>query len=162
VILAIMLFNGAGFYLYYALQLQQIRSEMRAALKLLPNDKLEVFQLTAAAFREAMIEEHEIKIGGKMYDIARTTELNDLIYVYCLHDEKEDNLLALIEHIVSSPLKDKNSIPGSVMQFLSLSFLIPVWEYEMKPDASDLKQFTPYTFNSRLFISTVKSPPPRC
>lgn len=156
-----MLCNGAGFYVYYVLQLQQIRMEMRHALKQIPDHLLECIKLSNNDFEQAKVEDHEVKVGGKMYDIARIRIKDDSVYVYCLHDEKEDDLIALVDYLVSCPVGKKDSMPGVVIHFLSLTFLIPVTEFELKKANVAEAASTPYTVCTYSFFKEINSPPPQ-
>ena len=64
--LVILLVNGTGFYVYYILQLRIIKAEMRQALKLRPDNELEILNLSQKQFENALVEEDEIRIAGKM------------------------------------------------------------------------------------------------
>lgn len=156
-----MLCNGAGFYVYYVLQLQQIRMEMRGALKQTPDHLLDKFTLSQKDFKEAKVEDHEVMVDGKMYDIARVQMRSDSVFVYCLHDEKEDDLLILVDYLVSCPVTKKDSIPGVVMRFLSLTFLIPSTHFGLPERSLTPVNFAPYTFDIKLFAREIHSPPPR-
>src|SRR5687768_14442658 len=104
---AILAVNGTGFYVYYFLSLQNIRREMRERLKLTADEELEILTLVAEDYKQAIADDHEVKVNGKMYDVARIKTLGDSVVVYCTHDEKEDDLLAFAAAIFSMPLKDK-------------------------------------------------------
>lgn len=159
-ILSIFLAHFAGFYIYFVVQLQQVRNEMRAKLKELPSEKLELITLSKHEYQLAKVEDHEIKVDGKMYDIARLKEEDGKILVYCLHDEAEDNLLAFLDKILSLPLKDKK-VPSQLVVFTSLSFIVPAaFRWAGIPD-DIFKNHTYYQLQSTCFFPTVDSPPPR-
>jgi hypothetical protein len=159
-IFAILLMNTAGFYVYYAVQLQQIRYEMRQALKLLPDHALEVLTLSIAAYHEAKVEEYEVRVNGKMYDIARISISGDSVKIFCIHDEKEDNLMALLAEIVSKPLEDRRAMPDSILEFLSLVFLQPGNELYFNTTTPETF-FTAYHFSITDVLIFRDSPPPR-
>jgi hypothetical protein len=160
VIFAILFVNSAGFYVYYILQLQQIHAEMREQLKYLPEDQLEILDLSYREFLEARIEEHEVKVNGKMYDIARIERSGDRIKVFCLHDELEDNFLALFGELVSKPI-DESSIPETVIQFIDLNFVFDVSAVMIR---SSFVKITPgfiYQPSSGISLSDILTPPPK-
>lgn len=159
-IFAILMTNAAGFYVYYAVQLQQIRAEMREALKHLPDHALEVLTLSRAAYNAAKVEEHEVQVNGKMYDVARIVITRDSVTVYGLHDAKEDNLVALLEEIISKPLKDRRSMPASILDFISLMFVQPVNELYLGRESLGTV-FTAYHFAVADVLIMCDSPPPR-
>lgn len=158
-ILCIFLAHFAGFYVYFAVQLKQVRREMRAKLKELPPEKLEVLILSPSEFEKAKVEEHEIQVHGKMFDIVRIELQDDRVFVHCLHDAAEDDLLAFLDKIISLPLKDKN-VPASVLQFLSLNYLPTHWNFST-PGFHIAQSFTPYTEIISQFASAEITPPPK-
>jgi hypothetical protein len=161
VMLMILLANGAGFYVYYSLQLRQIRVEMRQALKLLPDHELQVLTLTRTEFEEALVEEDEVKVKGKMYDIARIQAEGDVITIYGLHDEKEDNLFALLREIIGKPIKDRSAMPSQVIQFLSLNFILSSTSFVFWNDAVPITNISGYSFSSGIRLPEKLDPPPR-
>jgi hypothetical protein len=158
-VLIIFLAHFASFYIYFFTQLSIIRKEMRARLKELPPEELELLILSPAQFQAAKIEEHEVKVDGKMYDIARIEVKEGTIHVYCLHDKAEDNLLAFVDKILTLPLKDKN-VPVGVLQFLSLNYLPAQWSF-FSPALHALQSFTPYAEILQQFVSAKITPPPK-
>jgi hypothetical protein len=159
-LLAILVINASGFYVYYVVQLQMIHVEMRRALQQKPDKELEVLVLTREEFAEARVEEHEVKVDGKMYDIARTKPDGDKIKIFCLHDAKEDDLLAFLDEIVSRPINQTNSMANSAFQFLSLIFIIPEEYNSESIIVSTFQNAARYFFNLIEFCSTPSSPPP--
>jgi hypothetical protein len=156
---SLLLINGCGFYVYYIIQLGKIKSEMRQALKLLPAASLEKLTLSLQDYLRSKVEEHEIKVNGKMYDVARIKVSADSVAVFCIHDEKEDNLIAFVAEIISKPLKNKNAMPNAIQQFITLLFLPPAneWYFEGKVFKNDL---TGYNFSIQEALPIHFSPPP--
>jgi hypothetical protein len=160
-ILTILVANTAGFYVYYAVQLRHIHSEMRYALKFLPDDQLTILRLTKETYEISRVDDHEVKIHGKMYDIARIEIKKDSVIIAALHDEKEDNLIALLGEIVSKPLKDDQPVPSSVIQFIALNFLLPSSRCDFENSYTGKIFYTPYSFSEITFMKGSHAPPPR-
>jgi hypothetical protein len=156
----IMLFNGAGFYVYYALQLYRIKNEMRAALAERPDNELQLLKVTRAQFEEALIEENEIRVEEKTYDIARIKKIGDSLYVYCMHDQAEDDLFSTISKLVADPLKNQNAIPKSVIKFMSLVFLIPLNETHFKIGEDLVENNIAKELSKSSLTLSVECPPP--
>jgi hypothetical protein len=158
--LSLLLIQVAGCYIYFVGRLVAIRTELREQLKHLPEAQLTRFQFTPEEFIKVRVEDHEIKVGGKMYDIARVTEQSDQVVVWALHDEAEDNLLAFLSEMVSRSTNDKKPVPIQVEQLLMLSFL-PESFATPQNKCSDIIHTTPYKeFGSMVFF-TCELPPPR-
>jgi len=159
-VLVVFLAHFAGFYIYFFVQVKQVRKEMKARLRTLPTDKLELVKLSSRDLNNARVDDHEIKINGKMYDIARIEKVGDNYFVYCLHDKGEDSLLAFLDKMLSLPLKDKKALP-QVLKFASLTFLLPSVNNLHQPLDIQFRSFTKYTLGTITFVPSVDSPPPQ-
>lgn len=96
---------------------------MREQLKLLPLEKLEKIVLNGEEFQKSRVDEHEVRIGSKMYDIAHVEVIGDSVIVYALHDAREDSLLTFISFIINEPINKKEM--KQIAQFLLLVYLPP-------------------------------------
>jgi hypothetical protein len=159
-VLCLFLAHFAGFYIYFFVQLRQVRKEMRAQLKYLPEDQLQLIKLSTAQYKKAKVDEHEVKVNGKMYDIARVQVESDSVFVYGVHDKAEDNLLAFLDKILSLPLKDK-SAPHQVLKFTSLTFIVPVVLQHSTSRCVIPVTETEYLVSHIEFIPHPDSPPPK-
>lgn len=134
---------------------------MRAALKDLPQEKLEKFSMSLEEFNKVRIDEHEIKVEGRMYDIARIEQDHQRVIVYAVHDEAEDNLLSFLDEIAKRPLQDKKSPPSQILQFIGLTFLPPANALLYNRVGKRLELSTTYSFNHSDIALTIESPPPQ-
>jgi len=160
VFLSVILMQVAGSYIYFFVRLSGIRHEMRALLKNKPVEQLTLLTLTSEEYRMAKENDHEVKVNGKMYDIARIHVKNNKVLVYALHDEAEDNLLALLNEMVKRSSKDKKPVPSQLIQLLTLQFV----NIENKIPALariSVVHTTPYHSSFSSFIRGIESPPPR-
>lgn len=149
-----------GCYLYFAIRLSAIRLEMREQLRHLPAEQLTLFTLTPEEFKQARVEDHEIKVNGKMYDIARVEVQDNLIQVYALHDEAEDNLLSFLSELVNRSTNDKKPIPDQLINLLALEFLL---EKNSLPANcwQTINHESAYRAKSSSTFYTNETPPPR-
>jgi hypothetical protein len=158
--LILLLANGLGFYVFYVLQLHQIKIEMRESLKAFPNEKLDILELSELEYEEAIVEEDEIQVEGKMYDVARVAHGNGTVKVYCLHDVKEDNLMLLGE-IISQPMSEKHRIPPVFIAYLALMFITPATIFDLVTASSDIQRIQFYHFATVSPYIKKFIPPPR-
>lgn len=158
--LSILLLQVAGSYVYFIARLSGIRSEMREQLKDKPDEQLTLLTLTADEYQKAKVNDHEVKVNEKMYDIARIVVQEDKVLVYALHDEAEDNLLALLNEMVKRSSKDKKPVPAQLIQLLTLLF-IPVDNLFPQNNSVTLEHHTAYSETILSFASAIDSPPPR-
>jgi hypothetical protein len=123
-VLGLLLTHFTGYYIYFIVRMGQIRTEMRQQLKYLPQDQLARFELTQQQYGRVRVDEHEIKVDGKMYDIARIEKAGNHLVVYAMHDQAEDDLLAFFNEIFERAYSDKGKTPSGLTAFMSLNFLI--------------------------------------
>jgi hypothetical protein len=160
-ILLIMLMQGIGFYVFYAVQGKLVKIEMRKALKNIPVNKLSVLKLSAKEYQDSRVDEHEVKVNDRMYDIVKLEVHADTVLVYCVHDTKEDKLLALATEIAGKPIRDKHHMLGQIVQFISLAFIPSSFTYTASCVFYKNCVTSLYFFSVQSYLSTVTSPPPR-
>ncbi|MBX2961300.1 MAG: hypothetical protein KF687_02240 [Cyclobacteriaceae bacterium] len=160
-LLTLLLANFGGQYVYFAFRAMQIKREMHALLATLPDEDLELVILTPAEFKQARVEEHEIKVDGNMFDIARVVEKDSKLYVYGVYDEDEDNLLSLLNAVVNNLQNDSAQTPPSFSFFSVLQYLPVQFDYHLTslPEKSLSRPYYNKSFVN--FISTIDSPPPK-
>ena len=134
---------------------------MKAKLRALPDEELEILVMHLEDYNKARIEEDEMEVHGKMYDIARIRERGDTVMIYALQDTAEDNLLAFMDAIVKRPLQDKSSIPAQILQFISLTFLPPGHHALFFLETCAVTANTYYIFSNFCCPLSIESPPPR-
>jgi hypothetical protein len=159
--LTLLLSNGMGFYFFYGLHLYNIKTQMKESLKSIPEDQLEILELSELQYEESIVEDGEIKVKGRMYDVARISRMNGMVKIYCLHDEKEDNLIALLDELVAKPIKNQNSIPSEIFEFLSLVFIDTSASPDFSVDESASEKNNSYHFTSKTILLELTTPPPR-
>lgn len=160
VFLAILLLQVAGSYVYFIVRLSGIRQEMREQLKGKPDDELTLLTFTHEQFKNSKVDDHEVKVNGKMYDIARIEVRGDQVLVYALHDEAEDSLLTLLNEMVKRTEKDKKPVPHSLLHLITLQFV--VFE-NVTPTIFGIwiDHITSYRACIKSFNSPIETPPPR-
>ena len=158
--LSILLLQVAGSYVYFIVRLSAIRQEMREQLKAKPDEQLTLLTLTAEEYQKAKVDDHEVKVNEKMYDITRIVVQDDKVLVYALHDEAEDNLLAFLNEMVKRSSKDKKPVPSQLIQLFTLQFVM-IENTLPTLSATLVEHTTAYTISIPAFISLIESPPPR-
>jgi len=158
--LSVLLLQVAGSYVYFIVRLPGIRSEMREQLRHKTDEELTLLTFTEEEFRKAKADDHEVKVDGKMYDIARIAFHENRVLVYALHDESEDSLLALLGAMVSRTSHDKKPVPSQLLQLLTLQFVLIENKIPSIAGISVMHK-THYTRSLQSFISGIESPPPR-
>lgn len=134
---------------------------MRALLATLPDEELELIILTPEEFKQARVEEHEIKVNSNMFDVARVVEKDSKLFVYGVYDEDEDNLLSFLNAVVNNLQNDSAQTPPSISLFSVLHYLPVQFDYNFTPLPGKSLALTFYNTFFVDFISTIDSPPPR-
>jgi hypothetical protein len=160
VFLSILLLQVAGSYVYFIVRLSGIRQEMREHLKDKPDHELTMLTFTQEQFKKAKVDDHEVKVNGKMYDIARVVVKGNKVLVLALHDEAEDNLLAFLNEMVKRSSKDKKPVPPSLLQLLTLQFLV-IENATPLISGVLIDHITPYRTWGSSFRAGIETPPPR-
>lgn len=160
-LLTILLVNTTGFYVYYIIALQRIHKEMRVQLSTLPDEKLSRLVLPRDIYEASLVGDDEIKLKGRMYDIARSTIAKDTVIVFALHDEKEENLLAFANEIISKPFKQDSNVTGSVLHFIALVFLPGQRIISAYTEGETIAHQSLYNFSLNALFLQHEAPPPR-
>ncbi len=158
--LLILLLNLVGGYIYFGIRIMQLHDEKRAELKGKDVSELEVITLSLKKFKKALVEEDEMELDNKMYDIARTDIKGDTIIIYCLHDEDEDNLLSLLDSILSNSTKDKKPVPSQIGQLFSAILPGNVYPLACAIEISITHKSSHHNSISQ-HTTTLDSPPPQ-
>ena len=160
-LLSFFLLHLAGFYVYFGIRQAQIHREMRSKLKYLPVNQLEVIHLSATAYQQALRDDDEIEVNGKMYDIARIEVKEKQIIVYALHDSAEDNLLSFLDRVLKNAAQDQQQVPSPLFQFSALTFILPPVFSFNNPLSLFFHSVTNYSVSDFSFTPSLDTPPPR-
>lgn len=161
VLLAVCGFAMGGAYLYFAVRLVHIRQSMREQLAALPAEELDCVELHAEDFIRCRVDGHELKIGSRMFDIARIEHDGDKILVYGLYDEAEDNLLVLLNTVILRLHEDENPLPVSLLALLTQVYTVPQGVALVRPAIRCQTTEVPYLRNFSSFQPKKHTPPPR-
>ncbi len=157
---SLFLLHFAGVYTYFGVRLINIRQEMKVKLKALPDEQLEEITLSNDTFQKINIDENEVELNGKMYDIARIESKGNKYVIYALHDNHEDGLLSFLDEVVKRSNNDKKPMPSQLLQFISLVFIPPSNNFYFPPILTE-KHFCLYSNSYSSFHSAIEPPPPR-
>jgi hypothetical protein len=157
----LMLVNGTVYYLYFSIQQIAIKTEKNRQLKITPISKLDKLEISLQQFEEAKVEENEIRVGGRMFDVAKVIQANDdQLILYGMFDNDEDDLLAFLECLTAD---DKQGCaPAFVLSSMHLFFELPLSEvYKSKNLFQVTVARTLYYYLQTNVTLKTESPPPR-
>ncbi len=98
----LIILNSSGYVFIYIERLASNKQKMELLISSQKNLSLfEKFIFTEKEF-SSKIKWHskiEFELNGKMYDIAKVNKTNERVIVYCIQDEKEDELISSFEKV---------------------------------------------------------------
>jgi len=92
----LLLYNSLGYFMVLSVMRMAVRQQKWAQIHTTPFSQLTVFTFSKNAknSRLKIVNKREIKVDGKLYDIARKSENCSTITYYCVYDQKEESLIA--------------------------------------------------------------------
>lgn len=127
----------------------------------LPDDQLTHLVLTADDFNKARVDDHEVKVDGRMYDVARIRVENDTIHVYAVHDQSEDSLLGFLDTALGRLQNDTAQLPGSLIHFSLLQYIPVDFKLTISAGQSENIRSSVYQVLYSSIERPVDSPPPQ-
>ncbi len=110
--------------------------------------EFEKITLPLSDYKKYMIEEHELFLHNKLYDVSRVEVEGDSIIFYCVHDEKEQDLLASLDIIFGMGEENTNNYnsDSELLNFLYISSIINQQNSLIKNTIylASIKEFTPF------------------
>lgn len=155
-----MLMHLIGFYAYFVVRQSQIREEMRAAIGTLPSQEFERFVFTMQDYEKIKVNDHEVKINGRMYDHSSPKFEGDNIILLARHDEAEDSLISFFSELIETASDDNKPVPSQLQNFLNLTF-IPQSTLTLPLIQEVVIKYCDYAVTVKNPFTSIESPPPR-
>ncbi|MEI6456384.1 MAG: hypothetical protein WCO93_08850 [bacterium] len=105
ILLLIFLFNSMGYYFLFEVNRALVKREMTAYMKR-TGIKLSILKISNPVHNPDFkrIDKREFLYQGRMYDILKEVKQGAVTVFYCIHDEKEQNLIAGFKRVSHSKL----------------------------------------------------------
>jgi len=159
-VLTIFLMHFIGFYAYFVVRQGQIRQEMRASIGYLPAEEFETFVFSIQEYEKIRVNDHEVKIDGRMYDHSAPKFKDGMVTLFARHDEAEDNLISFLSEVVNTASNDNKPIPSQLLNFFSLTFITgALITLHQLPPVNNLFYHSSEKISPNYF--PVESPPPK-
>jgi len=149
-----------GFYCYYVFRIIEIREEVRKQLETLPAEALQRFEMSMARFESIRVDDHEVSIEGRLYDICRFSVTGDKVVVFALHDDAEENLMLGLRSMLKMGLSDSKPVPSAFLSYFQLHYLVSCFSVEY-PEALQFSGDTKYLVFPDLYEPPFITPPPQ-
>ncbi len=150
--------HAGGLMLLCTLLQLNIQKEAESAL-LNPETKLTKITLSNAEYQNCKLNNKEIKLNGKLFDIKNAVFNNDQIELLAYEDVHESGIISLIENFFS-PENSKKDFPQLVLKLLVSVFTIDQCTIIFEAPASKniCTSFPAFLFDS--FKTGIITPPP--
>lgn len=92
----LLIYNSLGYFLVLSTIRVAMRHQHWSLLSTLPEEQLStfVFKKNAINSRLKIVDEREILVDGKLYDVLRKTDDGKHIKYFCVYDKKEETLIS--------------------------------------------------------------------
>lgn len=147
-----------GLLMLYHLQKCWIQFETQEAIRE-GSLELEALSLSFNEFQKAKIDDGEMLLNGKMYDIKSVTIEGEAVTLLAFNDTKEENVLEKIKQYINRKLPN-DEVPLQLVKFFSLVFLTPVHNHIVLFDQLNNHNFTYYSAIITSRSVDTFSPPP--
>jgi len=109
----LLIYNSLGYFLVLTVMRVAVRHQKWAQLSTIPHHQLTtfVFKNTNSGERLKILDEKEILVDGKLYDVVRKTTNGTHTKYLCVHDHEEETLIAKTRQFnsQSQPLPIQNT-----------------------------------------------------
>jgi hypothetical protein len=148
-----------GLYFYYALKLTVIRQEMARSFEIIPVEQLQRFEFLESEYLMATVDANEVKIGGDMYDIARTENKDGCVTIFALHDTGEEDLISFLGAVLDKTDDHQKTPSSHLLKLLTVQYLPSAFSFAITRSELD-SPATTYATADDFFKPDCLSPPP--
>ncbi len=160
VLLSILLLQTGGLWLIYKAQQYYVQNEMEESL----NNKETIFQnlsLSLNDFQKDKVNDHEVSINGKMYDIKSINIKGNKVELLAVNDIKEESIIEKINRSLNNGDQQNQELPNHIFKILTLFYISPTTGYNFLFQVKRqhiLPSFCEIIISHK---SGISSPPPR-
>jgi hypothetical protein len=151
----------SGYMVFSYLRHQELKTAMAGYIRDHPGEQGSVFsfntsngKVTETGFRWES-ELHEFSYAGRMYDVIQLRQENGRLVIHAISDQQEDQLVSQIAR------QHRQKQRPSLLQLISVVFLMPADEYQFTQPVSILPAYT-FEPDGRVKVPALEilSPPP--
>ncbi len=123
------------------------------------NTRFDILSILLSDFKNK-INENEISINGKLYDISSFVIKGTTVQLVVVNDEKEEGILKKIKELITGTNKH-SQLPTKLLHLLVLNYILPHSTFKFKlPQLTQQKCFS-YCCKIISVSAEVSSPPPK-
>ena len=92
----LLIYNSLGYFLVLSVMRLAVRQQKWAQLRTIPDTQLSafIFVTNKPDARLKIVNDHEIVVDGKLYDIVRKSDDGKMTEYFCVYDHEEETLIA--------------------------------------------------------------------
>ena len=150
--------QSGGLLLFYHLHQYVIRMEMHELIKD-DHTAFEKLFISLSEFQKSKINDSEIFLDGKMYDIKSVSIVGNKVSLLAINDTEEKNIIDKIKKLIMNE-GSKEDIPYPVVKFLYLSYIPPVHNHSLFIEGISNIDFASFCVAIVSRATAVFSPPP--
>lgn len=83
----------------------------------------EKLALSSSEFYSARINDHELRLNGKLYDFKSVTYSEGLVILDVFHDKSEEDLIDWIEALANAGGNQQSELPAHLVKLLTTTYL---------------------------------------
>ncbi len=103
-------------------QQMALKAEMHAEIKK-GSMKFEHLSLSLSDFHKALVDEGELLLNGKMYDIKTKVVRNNRVLLAVVNDTREENVIQEMKDFLHRSCRSNKSLPEKSVQLFLLSYI---------------------------------------
>ena len=86
----------------------------------------EIIKLAVNEFARYKTRNNEIRLGDRMYDFSRIEIHGDSAWLYCIHDIREENLIALFNNFLKNQnSQEKDKLLSQIIELYQINYTLP-------------------------------------
>lgn len=121
-LLTILLLQAGG--LLFLFHVQQARVQKAALHQLDSNSgNTEKLTLSPEEFYSARINDHELRLNGKLYDFKRFSCSGEKIILHVFHDASEEDIIDWIKALANAGGNQQSELPAHLVKLLTTTYL---------------------------------------
>jgi hypothetical protein len=154
-----LLLQSGGVFVFYGLKQYYVKQEMRERI-VSTKMGMQKITLSVSEFQTCKINETEISMNGKMYDVKSVSISGNKVSLEVFNDMEEDEIIEKINLSINNSKQNKNQ-PDQIVQLLTSVYLHPSFQLSFTN-----KGFHEITFRTDIDLIhsrelEISSPPPR-
>jgi hypothetical protein len=118
----VLLLQGGGFMFLLLFQQLALKAEMHAEIQN-GSLKLEQIELSLSDYQNALVDDGELSLNDKMYDIKSKVVINDRVLLTVVNDIREENIIQEMKDFLRRTCRNNKSLPERSTQLFLLSYI---------------------------------------